>query len=92
MCRGFVFEVAPSKSKNFFLSFIRLEDSKRKLVSLGKNPSTKLADARRLALEYRDKVNSGIDLAYLRQQPISNSIEQTAKVFGNSYVWIKAKF
>ena len=76
VCRGFGVVVAPSGSKSFFLSFTSPEDGKRKQVSLGKYPSTKLADARRLALEYRGKVDSGIDLAHERQQTISHKMEQ----------------
>ena len=64
VCRGFGVVVAPSGSKSFFLSFTSPEDGKRKQVSLGRYPSTKLADARRLALEYRGKVDDGIDLAH----------------------------
>ena len=76
VCRGFGVVVAPSGSKSFFLSFTSPEDGKRKQVSLGKYPSTKLADARRLALEYRGRVDSGIDLAHERQQTISHKMEQ----------------
>ena len=61
VCRGFGVVVAPSGSKSFFLSFTSPEDGKRKQVSLGRYPSTKLADARRLALEYLGKVDNGID-------------------------------
>jgi NDP-sugar pyrophosphorylase family protein len=67
VCRGFGVVVAPSGSKSFFLSFTSPEDGKRKQVSLGRYPSTKLADARRLALEYRGKVDDGIDLANDKQ-------------------------
>ena len=42
VCRGFGVVVAPSGSKSFFLSFTSPEDGKRKQVSLGKYPSTKL--------------------------------------------------
>lgn len=58
VCRGFGVAVAPSGSKSFLLSITGPEDGKRKQVSLEKHPSTKLADARRLALEYQGKVDS----------------------------------
>ena len=63
VCRGFGVVVAPSGSKSFYLSFTSPEDGKRKQVNLGKYPSVKLAEARRLALNYRGKVDKGIDLA-----------------------------
>ena len=76
VCRGFGVVVAPSGSKSFFLSFTSPEDGKRKQVSLGKYPFTKLADARRLALEYRGKVDRGIDLAHEKQKNITHRLEQ----------------
>ena len=48
-----------------------------KHISLGKYPSTKLADARRLALEYWGKVESGIDLAHEKQKTITHRLEQS---------------
>ena len=76
VCRGFGVVVAPSGSKSFFLSFTSPEDGKRKQVSLGRYPSTKLADARRLALEYRGKVDNGIDLAHEKRKSITHRLEQ----------------
>ena len=76
VCRGFGVVVAPSGSKSFFLSFTSPEDGKRKQVSLGRYPSTKLADARRLALEYRGKVDDGIDLAHEKRKTITHRLEQ----------------
>ena len=61
--RGFGVTVAPSGAKSFFLAFTSPEDGKRKQISLGRYPSVKLADARRLALEYRGRIDNGVDLA-----------------------------
>ena len=58
------------------MSFTSPEDGKRKQVSLGRYPSTKLADARRLALEYRGKVDDGIDLAHEKRKTITHRLEQ----------------
>lgn len=76
VCRGFGVVVAPSGAKSFYLSFTSPEDGKRKQISLGKYPAIKLAEARRIALERRDKVTKGIDLAREKQQEISTRMEQ----------------
>jgi hypothetical protein len=74
--RGFGVTVAPSGAKSFFLAFTSPEDGKRKQISLGRYPSVKLADARRLALEYRGRIDNGVDLAREKQQAIAHNIEQ----------------
>ena len=74
--RGFGVTIAPSGAKSFFLSYTSPEDGRRKQISLGKYPATKLADARRLALEYRGRIDNGTDLAREKQQVIANNIEQ----------------
>ncbi len=74
--RGFGVTIAPSGAKSFFLAFTSPEDGKRKQVSLGRYPSIKLADARRLALEYRGRIDNGVDLAREKQQAIAHNIEQ----------------
>ena len=74
--RGFGVTIAPSGAKSFFLAFTSPEDGKRKQVSLGRYPSVKLADARRLALEYRGRIDNGVDLAREKQQAIAHNIEQ----------------
>ena len=61
--RGFGVVIAPSGAKSFFLAYTSPEDGRRKQVTLGKYPVVKLANARRLALEYRGRIDSGIDLA-----------------------------
>lgn len=84
VCRGFGVVVAPSGAKSFYLSFTSPEDGKRKQISLGKYPAIKLAEARRIALERRDKVTKGIDLAREKQQEISTRMEQrTLGTFGD---------
>tara|TARA_B110000503_G_scaffold32885_1_gene53382 strand:+ start:196 stop:1449 length:1254 start_codon:yes stop_codon:yes gene_type:complete len=75
VCRGFGVVVAPSGSKSFYLAFTSPEDGKRKQVNLGKYPLVKLAEARRLALKYRGKVDEGIDLVLEKNQIISQRIE-----------------
>tara|TARA_B100000963_G_scaffold146792_1_gene127809 strand:- start:6735 stop:7985 length:1251 start_codon:yes stop_codon:yes gene_type:complete len=74
--RGFGVTIAPSGAKSFFLAFTSPEDGKRKQISLGRYPSVKLADARRLALEYRGRIDNGVDLAREKQQAIAHNIEQ----------------
>ena len=74
--RGFGLTIAPSGAKSFFLSYTSPEDGRRKQISLGKYPATKLADARRLALEYRGRIDNGTDLAREKQQVIAHNIEQ----------------
>jgi integrase len=74
--RGFGVTIAPSGAKSFFLSYTSPEDGRRKQISLGKYPATKLADARRLALEYRGRIDNGTDLAREKQQVIAHNIEQ----------------
>ena len=74
--RGFGVTIAPSGAKSFFLAFTSPEDGKRKQVSLGRYPSVRLADARRLALEYRGRIDNGVDLAREKQQAIAHNIEQ----------------
>jgi integrase len=74
--RGFGVTIAPSGAKSFFLSFTSPEDGRRKQVNLGKYPAIKLADARRLALEYRGRIDNGIDLAREKQQAIAHNMEQ----------------
>ena len=74
--RGFGVTVAPSGAKSFFLAFTSPEDGKRRQISLGRYPSVKLADARRLALEYRGRIDNGVDLAREKQQAIAHNIEQ----------------
>ena len=74
--RGFGVTIAPSGAKSFFLAFTSPEDGKRKQVSLGRYPNVKLADARRLALEYRGRIDNGVDLAREKQQAIAHNIEQ----------------
>jgi integrase len=76
VCRGFGVVVAPSGSKSFYLSFTSPEDGKRKQVNLGKYPSVKLAEARRLALNYRGKVDKGIDLALEKKEAISRRLSR----------------
>ena len=75
VCRGFGVVVAPSGSKSFYLAFTSPEDGKRKQINLGKYPLVKLAEARRLALKYRGKVDEGIDLVLEKNQIISQRIE-----------------
>ena len=74
--RGFGVTIAPSGAKSFFLSFTSPEDGRRKQVSLGRYPAVKLVDARRLALEYRSRIDNGVDLAREKQQVIAHNIEQ----------------
>ena len=74
--RGFGVTIAPSGAKSFFLSYTSPEDGRRKQISLGKYPATKLADARRLALEYRGRIDNGTDLAREKQQAIAHNMEQ----------------
>ena len=74
--RGFGVTIAPSGAKSFFLAFTSPEDGKRKQVSLGRYPSVKLVDARRLALEYRGRIDAGVDLAREKQQTIAHNMEQ----------------
>ena len=74
--RGFGVTIAPSGAKSFFLSFTSPEDGRRKQVSLGRYPAVKLVDARRLALEYRGRIDNGVDLAREKQQAIAHNIEQ----------------
>ena len=74
--RGFGVTIAPSGAKSFFLSYTSPEDGRRKQISLGKYPATKLADARRLALEYRGRIDNGTDLAREKQLVIAHNIEQ----------------
>lgn len=76
VCRGLGVTVAPSGAKSFFLSFTSPEDGKRKQVSLGQYPTLKLADARRMALEYRGRIDGGVDLAREKQQAIAQNIER----------------
>jgi integrase len=74
--RGFGVTIAPSGAKSFFLSYTSPEDGRRKQISLGKYPATKLADARRLALEYRGRIDNGTYLAREKQQAIAHNMEQ----------------
>ena len=74
--RGFGVVIAPSGAKSFFLAYTSPEDGRRKQVTLGKYPVVKLANARRLALEYRGRIDSGIDLAREKQQAIAHNMEQ----------------
>ncbi|MBT6545251.1 MAG: integrase arm-type DNA-binding domain-containing protein [Rhodobacteraceae bacterium] len=74
--RGFGVTIASSGAKSFFLAFTSPEDGKRKQVSLGRYPSVKLVDARRLALEYRGRIDAGVDLAREKQQTIAHNMEQ----------------
>src|SRR6056300_1335578 len=74
--RGFGVTIAPSGAKSFFLSFTSPEDGRRKQISLGRYPAVKLVDARRLALEYRGRIDDGVDLAREKQQAIAHNIEQ----------------
>lgn len=59
--KGMGITIAPAGSKTFFLSYTSPASGKRTQVSLGTYPATSLKDARKKAMELRERISLGID-------------------------------